>query len=101
MRLGLNYPIILNNIIVIFTGDTDLSNATTIGLVTYDISPTGVITIAASQDQLSAISQFGVIYLVPESETSPVFDTSNLAESGSAVVYAGPAAHIQIESLSS
>lgn len=98
---GISAPVILSNITVVFGGDIDYSNATTIGLITYDISSTGIITISATQDQAEAVSQSGIIYLVGESETSPVFSATGQAESGSATAYVNLAANVSIENLGS
>lgn len=67
---GISDPIILGGITVFVSTEPDYSNATTVGLVTYDFAPTGILTLETTEDQAFAISQASAIYLVPSSETS-------------------------------
>lgn len=99
--VGFSNPIILNNVNVIFTNETDFSNATTIGIVSYDISPSGIITISGTESQLYGVSDSSTIYLVPQSESSASFESGNTAESGGAVMYVEPVALIEIDNLNS
>lgn len=100
--IGLSNPIILNNIKVIFTtGEIDFSNATTIGIVTYDISPSGIVTISGAQNQLYGVSASTTVYLVPHLESNISFNLTNIAESGSATMYIDPVAIVEIDNLNS
>lgn len=54
---GLSSPIILNSITVITDTREDYSNATTIGVVAIDYSPTGVVTIDVASSYAGVISQ--------------------------------------------
>lgn len=60
---GISNPIILNNITVVISVDEDFSTATTIGYVTFDYVPNGIITIEATQDQAEALVAASTIYI--------------------------------------
>jgi len=60
---GISNPIILNNVTVVVSTEPDYSNATTLGIVTYDFAPTGILTIEANQDQAEAISSADILYI--------------------------------------
>lgn len=60
---GISNPIILSDILVVVSTEPDYSNATTIGIVTYDFAPTGEIIIEATQDQAEAIVQAQVLLI--------------------------------------
>ena len=68
--IGISSPIVVNNITVVVSTEADYSNATTMGVVTYDISPSGIITIEATSDQAAAITEASTIYLNSFSETT-------------------------------
>lgn len=80
--------ITVNNITVVISTEADYSNATAFGLVTYDMSPSGIITIEATQDQATAISGAAIVYLVPSSEsTLEVTQDQTAAISGTSMLY--------------
>lgn len=54
---GILNPIILNNIMINFGGNQDYSVATTIGVISLDVDPTGVITIEALAKEGAALIQ--------------------------------------------
>jgi hypothetical protein len=54
---GISNPIILNNIKVNFSGTEDYSVGTTIGVISIDVDPTGVITIEALAKEGAALVQ--------------------------------------------
>jgi hypothetical protein len=54
---GISNPVILNNIKVNFGGKEDYSVATTIGVISIDLAPTGVITIQALAKEGAALIQ--------------------------------------------
>lgn len=54
---GLSNPIILNNIKINFSGKEDYSTGTTIGVISVDISPSGIITIETSAREGAALIQ--------------------------------------------
>jgi len=60
---GISNPIILNNITVVISVTEDFSNATTVGYVTFDYVPSGIITIDATQDQADALVTADIIYI--------------------------------------
>lgn len=60
---GISSPIILNDITIIFNPVNDYSNNTTIGIVSYNVNPSGVIVFEATSTQAQAISQSEVITL--------------------------------------
>ena len=58
---GLSNPIILNNIKINFSGAEDYSVGTTIGVISVDVDPTGVITIEAlNRDGAALIQASGI-----------------------------------------
>jgi hypothetical protein len=60
---GISNPIILSNITVAIATEPDYSNATTIGFVTYDFAPTGILTIESSQEVAEALVGAEMIYI--------------------------------------
>ena len=60
---GISNPIILNNITVVISVEEDFSNATTVGYVTFDYVPGGIVTIEATQDQAEALVAASTIYI--------------------------------------
>lgn len=55
--------IILSNVTVVILTEPDFSNATTIGVVTYDFAPTGILTIEATAEQAEALVAAEIIYI--------------------------------------
>jgi hypothetical protein len=68
---GIHSPIIIPQATVIFGSVPDYSNSTQVGYVTYDYTPTGILTIQVSGTQAEAISQSGMIYIQPVGEMIP------------------------------
>jgi hypothetical protein len=60
---GIPSPIILGNVSVAISTNPDYSNATTIGVVSYDFAPNGILTIEATQDQAEALVSADFIYI--------------------------------------
>jgi hypothetical protein len=60
---GIYDPILINNITIIIDPVEDYSNNTTIGIVTYDISATGVMSFQTTESQAEAIVGSQVITL--------------------------------------
>jgi hypothetical protein len=54
---GILNPVILNNIKVNFGGEEDYSVASSIGVISVDLAPTGVITIQALEKEGAALIQ--------------------------------------------
>ena len=54
---GILNPIILNNIKINFTANEDFSVGTTIGVISIDVDPTGIITIEALNKEGAALVQ--------------------------------------------
>ena len=54
---GISNPIVLNNINIVYIDNIDYSTTTTIGVISVDVGPTGVITISATNEQASALIQ--------------------------------------------
>ena len=96
---GLSNPIILNNITVVVATEPDYSNATTMGLVTFDLAPSGIMTIEATDEQAYAISESSTIYLVPSAETSLTETSSGLEGSIKASLLISNNGEISIESV--
>ena len=65
-------PIILNNITVLYSLNEDYSNYTTIGVVSMDVSPSGILTLEVLDNDISAISSAQVIAIGPSGEVSIV-----------------------------
>lgn len=59
--LGLNSPVIINNATVAFSSTIDNSNFTTMGIISYDIDPYGVMTFEVNQEQANAIAELQII----------------------------------------
>jgi hypothetical protein len=96
---GLSNPIILNNITVVVATEPDYSNATTVGVVTFDLAPSGIMTIEATDEQAYAISESSTIYLVPSSETSSTEIFSAFEGSTEANLLISNGGEISIESV--
>lgn len=60
---GISSPIIIGNILVVVSTEPDYSNATTIGLITYDFAPTGQIILETTNDQAEAITQASILII--------------------------------------
>jgi hypothetical protein len=54
-------PIVLNNITIFYTSNEDYSNLTTIGVLSIDISPQGIVSVEVLDNDVSAISSAQVI----------------------------------------
>lgn len=54
-------PIVLNNITVFYASNEDYSNLTTIGVLSIDISPQGVVSVEVLDQYVSALSSAEVI----------------------------------------
>jgi len=54
-------PIVLNNITIFYASNEDYSNLTTIGVLSIDVSPQGVVSIEVLDNDVSAISSAQVI----------------------------------------
>jgi hypothetical protein len=60
---GISTPILISNITIIIDPIEDYSNNTTIGVVSYNVNPTGIISFQATDLQASAITSAEVITL--------------------------------------
>lgn len=60
---GLSSPIIIGNLSVVISVEPDYSNATTIGIITYDFAPSGEIILETTQDQAEAITQAEILII--------------------------------------
>lgn len=67
---GISNPIIVHNVNIAVGVIEDLSNATTIGLVSYDLAPTGIVTIEANIEQAYALSNATSILISPSANVS-------------------------------
>lgn len=90
---GVHSPVVLPQATVIFGSIPDYSNSTQVGYITYDYTPTGVLTIQVSGSQAEAISQSGMIYIqsvgeiIPQETTSEDLTTTQI--SNNSLIYAG------------
>lgn len=60
---GVHSPVVLPQATVFFGSIPDYSNSTQVGYVTYDYTPTGILTIQVTSSQAEAISQSSVLYI--------------------------------------
>jgi hypothetical protein len=60
---GISSPIFINNITIIIDPTDDYSNNTTIGIVSYGLKTTGIMSFEATNSQAEAISSAEVITL--------------------------------------
>jgi UTP-glucose-1-phosphate uridylyltransferase len=54
-------PIVLNNITIFYASNEDYSNLTTIGVLSIDINPQGIVSVEVLDKDVSAISSAQVI----------------------------------------
>lgn len=62
---GISAPIIINGVSVALSKEEDYSNATTIGVISYDLAPSGILVIETTADQVSGISSVETLYIRP------------------------------------
>ena len=55
---GFSSPILLGDLNLSLTSYRDNSNATTIGVISYNLAPTGILEITATQEQAEAVVSF-------------------------------------------
>lgn len=67
---SLSSPIILNNVTIFYSSNEDYSNYTTIGILSLDTSPDGVIFITVLDEDVAAIASAEVIYINADAEIS-------------------------------
>lgn len=67
---GISNPIIVHNVDIAIGVTEDFSNATTIGVVSYDLAPSGIITIEASLEQAYALANATAIAISPAANTT-------------------------------
>jgi len=63
-------PIVLNNITVFYANNEDYSNLTTIGVLSIDVNPEGIISIEVLDEDVSAIASAQVISITTNGEVS-------------------------------
>lgn len=63
-------PIILNNITIFYTSNEDYSNSTTIGVLSIDINPQGIVSIQVLDEDVNAISSAQIISVGVSGEIS-------------------------------
>ena len=76
---SLSSPIILNNVTIFYSSNEDYSNYTTIGILSLDTSPDGVISITVLDKDVAAISSAQVISINADAEVSII--KSNISSS--------------------
>ena len=74
--LGLNSPVIVNNATVLFSTVEDTSNFTTMGIISYDVDPYGIMTLEVTQDQADAILEANFIVIETSAEVQMAQDQS-------------------------
>lgn len=60
---GISSPIILSDITIVISVEQDFSNATTVGYVTFDYVPGGIVTVESTQSQAEALVSASTIYI--------------------------------------
>jgi hypothetical protein len=65
-------PIVLNNITIFYSSNEDYSNLTTIGVISMDISPQGIVSVEVLDKDVSAILSAQVISVGTPGEISIV-----------------------------
>jgi hypothetical protein len=65
-------PIVLNNITIFYASNEDYSNLTTIGVISMDISPQGIVSVEVLDKDVSAILSAQVISVGTPGEISIV-----------------------------
>ena len=79
---SLSSPIILNNITIFYSFSIeDYSNYTTIGILSLDTSPDGVISITVLDEDVAAIASAEVIYINADAEISIITSSISLYSS--------------------
>ena len=63
-------PIILNNITIFYASNEDYSNLTTIGVLSIDINPQGIVSIQVLDEDVNAISSAQIISVGVSGEIS-------------------------------
>ena len=63
-------PIILNNITIFYSSTEDYSNLTTIGVLSIDINPQGIVSIQVLDEDVDAISSAQIISVGASGEIS-------------------------------
>lgn len=63
-------PIVLNNITIFYTSNEDYSNLTTIGVLSIDINPQGIVSIQVLDEDVNAISSAQIISVGVSGEIS-------------------------------
>lgn len=88
---GIINPIVVHNVNIAIGVIEDFSNLTTIGVVSYDLAPTGIITIEASAEQAYALAEAKSIIISPVANTSSTIENTDphaLVENSSTQTYA-------------
>jgi hypothetical protein len=99
---GISSPIILGNVSVLISTNPDYSNATTIGFVTYDFAPNGILTIESTEEQAEALVSADFIYI---NSVSGEVAIQSKEDQGQIVVSAdftntnSPSAEVSVESI--
>jgi len=97
---GISNPIIIGNITVAIAVEEDFSNVTTIGYVTFDYVPGGIVTIEASQEQAEALVGASAIYINSSSgEIGIVTQESGAVTQSDAPYLTTALAEVSIESV--
>ena len=67
---SLSSPIILNNVTIFYASNEDYSNSTTIGVLSIDIDPQGIVSIQVLDEDVNAISSAQIISVGASGEIS-------------------------------
>lgn len=98
---GTSVPVVVDGLTIIIGSSIDYSNATYTGVISIDYTPTGIMTIEATQEQAEAIVQSNVIYVEIQAETSPQIPTvQNGTSAVSSIETVDGSAEIQILNMS-
>lgn len=89
-------PIIIEEATIIFDLKEDYSNATTIGLISIDTDPYGIMTFSTTDSQANAILQAETIIVYPDSEVAVIYGSNSSATAGAIISLESPSAEISI-----
>ena len=82
---GVHSPVVLPQATIIFDLNEDYSNATTIGLISIDTNPYGIMTFSTTESQANAILQAETIIVYPDSEVAVIYGSNSKETTAPAV----------------
>lgn len=99
--VGIDVPIIINDANIIFNSVQDTSNFTTMGIITYDIDPYGIMTFEVTEEQAEAI--INATFIVVDTSAEVEIIPSNQQMTGISdtnITTTEPSAEIKVTNIS-